>query len=70
MIKLSEIVFDTNKKQDFRYTFDVLVAIGYQNKGSTLYYISPYGLIREVTEYEAIGSGRPYAAAFLKKNLE
>lgn len=66
--KLSQIVYDTNKRHKFQSesNFQLLVAVGFENKKSCLTYISVYGWPRSIDGCIAIGSGQHYAKIFLK----
>jgi 20S proteasome alpha/beta subunit len=67
--KLSEITYNINKKHKFQfeYSFNLLVAVGYESKPSSLTFISAFGWPRTIDGCLAIGSGQSYAKVFLKR---
>ena len=66
--KLSHIVYDTNRRHKFQNesNFQLLVAVGFANKKSSLTYVSAHGWPRTIDGCVAIGSGENYAKIFLK----
>jgi 20S proteasome alpha/beta subunit len=63
------LVYDINREYVERTrgeTIELLIAYG-RNKIGELQYISPNGVGEIVKKYQAIGSGEPYGAYFLKK---
>jgi 20S proteasome alpha/beta subunit len=69
VLKLSELTHNINKKYEWRYDtdFDVLIAMQYKDRMSSLTYVSSNGLPHPVNKYHTSGSGSKYAKIFLQK---
>jgi 20S proteasome alpha/beta subunit len=67
--ELSGLAFRINRKYNFEraFYFDVLVALQFPDKPSTLTFISGYGNPRTIEKYHMLGSGASYAKVFLEK---
>ena len=64
--ELSGLAFRVNQKYNFDrdFYFDVLVAMQFKNKPSTLTFISGRGNPRTIEKYHMLGSGASYASLF------
>jgi 20S proteasome alpha/beta subunit len=67
--ELSGLAFRVNQKYDFSkdFYFDILVALQYADRPSTLTFISGYGNPRTIEKYHMLGSGASYGKVFLEK---
>jgi hypothetical protein len=67
--ELSGLAFRVNQKYNFDrdFYFDVLVALQFSDKPSTLTFISGHGNPRTIEKYHILGSGASYANVFLEK---
>jgi 20S proteasome alpha/beta subunit len=67
--ELSGLAFRINRKYNFdrAFYFDVLVALQFPDKPSTLTFISGYGNPRTIEKYHMLDSGASYAKVFLEK---